>query len=184
MRSCIALFLTLLLTVNAQATTVNGNKAEEITWDDLMPADYTLSYEDLYGTDTDINNLDDYDSGAQTMLDHMQQVLSSAPVVEEMDGRMVRIPGFVVPLGGEDQRIDHFFLVPYFGACIHTPPPPSNQIIDTHFEPGTRLESLYDAVWITGKLTVERFTTDLGTAGYRLEAFQIEPYEEDTDSAQ
>ena len=104
-------------------------------------------------------------------------VLASAPVVSELDGRMVKIPGFVVPLAGEDQRIDRFFLVPYFGACIHTPPPPSNQIIDTHFEPGTQIESLYDAVWITGELTIDTYQHELGTAGYRLEAYRIEPYE-------
>ncbi|GGB91312.1 hypothetical protein GCM10011352_16700 [Marinobacterium zhoushanense] len=185
MRKWIHLFLAFWLAASAQAANLNGNKVTEITWDELMPQDYDLSYEDLYGSDVDINNLDDFDSGAQSMLDHMQQVLSSAPVVEEMDGRMVRIPGFVVPLGGEDQRIDRFFLVPYFGACIHTPPPPANQIIDTHFEPGTRIESLYDAVWITGRLTVERFSNELGTAGYRLEAYQIEPYEDSVpDSTQ
>ncbi|MBV1786654.1 DUF3299 domain-containing protein [Marinobacterium sp. D7] len=178
MRSWIPLILSLWLATSIQAATLNGEAVTEITWDELMPPDYTLTVEDLYGSDVDINNIDDYDSSAQSMLDHMQQVLSSAPVVEEMNGRMVRIPGFVVPLGGEDQLIDHFFLVPYFGACIHSPPPPSNQIIDTHYEPGTRLESLYDAVWITGRLTIERVTTELGTAGYRLEAFQIEPYEE------
>ncbi|WP_051692910.1 DUF3299 domain-containing protein [Marinobacterium lacunae] len=179
MRSFITLFFALLLSTAVHAKVFNGEEVREMTWDDLMPPDYTLSYEDLYGSDVDINAIDDYEGEAQSMLDHMQQVLSSAPVVSELDGSMIRIPGFVVPLGGDDQRIDRFFLVPYFGACIHTPPPPSNQIIDTHFEPGTRLESLYDAVWITGRLTVERFTNELGTSGYRLEAYRIEPYEED-----
>ncbi|WP_432698493.1 DUF3299 domain-containing protein [Marinobacterium sp. YM272] len=172
------LLLPLLLVGPLHADMLNGEKVEEITWDSLMPPDYNLSFEDLYGASEDIvNALDDYDAEAGQLLDHMQQVLASAPVVEELDGKMVRIPGFVVPLSGEDQLIDRFFLVPYFGACIHTPPPPSNQIIDTHYEPGTKLDSLYDAVWITGKLTLHTYQHEMGTAGYRLEAYQIEPYE-------
>ncbi|WP_245578356.1 DUF3299 domain-containing protein [Marinobacterium litorale] len=171
--------LTLLLLANtAGAQTLNGKTVEEITWDALMPPDYSLSFEELYGMSEDrVNSIQDGDAQAISMLDQMHQVLASAPVVSELDGRMVKIPGFVVPLSGEDQRIDRFFLVPYFGACIHTPPPPSNQIIDTHFEPGTQIESLYDAVWITGELTVDTYQHELGTAGYRLEAYRIEPYE-------
>lgn len=179
MRRTLLVLLAVLFVTPLQAATFNGEQVQEVTWDELMPPDYTLTFEDLYGrSESNLDALDDYDPEAQSMLDHMQQVLASAPVVESLDGSMIRIPGFVVPLSGEDQRIDRFFLVPYFGACIHTPPPPSNQIIDTHFEPGTRLENLYDAVWITGRLTVETYQNELGTAGYRLEAFQIEPYEE------
>lgn len=160
------------------AETLNGEPVQEMTWDDLMPADYNLTFEDLYGTSVDnLDSIADFDPQAQSMLDHMQQVLASAPVVEELEGAMIRIPGFVVPLSGEDQRIDRFFLVPYFGACIHAPPPPSNQIIDTEFEPGTRIDNLYDAVWVTGRLSIETYQHELGTAGYHLEAFQIEPYE-------
>lgn len=174
------LLLAMLLISPLKAETFNGEQVEEITWDSLMPADYTLSFEDLYGaSEAEVDALDDYDEEAGQLLDHMQQVLASAPVVAELDGKMVRIPGFVVPLAGEDQRIDRFFLVPYFGACIHTPPPPSNQIIDTHYAPGTKLDSLYDAVWITGKLTIQTYEHEMGTAGYRIEAYRIEPYEED-----
>ncbi|SEG24991.1 DUF3299 domain-containing protein [Marinobacterium lutimaris] len=180
-----ALLLPLLLISPVHAEQMNGEEVREITWDDLMPADYNLSFEDLYGTSEDnLDALDDYTEEASNLLDHMQQVLASAPVVDEMDGKMVRVPGFVVPLEGEDQRVDRFFLVPYFGACIHTPPPPSNQIIDTHYEPGTQLDSLYDAVWITGKLTVHSFQHEMGTAGYRLEAFRIEPYEMEEEENQ
>lgn len=179
MRWILLPLLALLCAASLAAQTLNGEPVREVTWDELMPADYNLTFEDLYGTSADnLDALDDVDPQAQSMLDHMQQVLASAPVVEALDGSMIRIPGFVVPLSGEDQRIDRFFLVPYFGACIHAPPPPSNQIIDTHFEPGTRIENLYDAVWVTGRLRVETWRHELGTSGYRLEAFQIEPYEE------
>ena len=155
---------------------VNGETAAEIRWDDLMPEDYGLSLEELFNS-PELDALDDYSPKAQQIMDQMMQTLASAPVVESMDGRMVSIPGFVVPLEGVGDVVDRFFLVPYFGACIHVPPPPSNQIIDVHYQPGTRVESLYDAVLISGRLTTEVFSHEMGTAGYRLEAYRIAPYE-------
>ncbi len=51
-------------------------------------------------------------------------------------------------------------------------------MIHVEFEPGTNVENLYDAVWVTGKLKIATVAHDLGTAGYVMDAFQIEPYEE------
>ncbi|WP_409523599.1 DUF3299 domain-containing protein [Nitrincola sp. MINF-07-Sa-05] len=177
--NAILLSLLLILPGTASSTLINGEPVVQMTWDELMPEDYTLSLEDLFG-DFDLNSLDIMDDAspeADKMLDNMMSVLASAPIVPELDQKMVRIPGFVVPLEYSEDTVSRFFLVPYFGACIHVPPPPSNQIIDIHFEPGTRVESLYDAVWISGLLTTETFSHDMGTAGYRIEAYKIEPYE-------
>jgi hypothetical protein len=179
MRVTTALLLGLLWLQPVQAADeiiINGEAAPEVNWDDLMPEDYGLSLEELFNS-PELDLLDDYSPQAQQMMDRMMQVLASAPVVGEMDGRMISIPGFVVPLEGVGDVVDRFFLVPYFGACIHVPPPPSNQIIDVHYQPGTRVESLYDAVLISGRITTEVFSHEMGTAGYRLEAFRIQPYE-------
>ncbi|KAA0876338.1 DUF3299 domain-containing protein [Nitrincola tapanii] len=166
-------FLSLTPSVGAAGASA---KFETLEWDDLMPEDYTLTLEDLFGVGMEIDLIDDFSPEAERYMENMLRVLASAPVREDMDQRMIRIPGFVVPLEGEGNRIYRFFLVPYFGACIHVPPPPSNQIIDVKFEPGTQVESLYDAVWISGRLTTQTFQHDLGTSGYHLEAFVIEPY--------
>ncbi len=155
---------------------INGEPAPEIDWESLMPASYVQSLEEMFNN-PDYINLDDYSDEAQRQFDEMMQTLASAPVVEEMDGKMVSVPGFVVPLEGVGNVVDRFFLVPYFGACIHVPPPPSNQIIDVHYEPGTQVNSLYDAVLISGRLTTEVYSHEMGTAGYRLEAYRIQPYE-------
>jgi hypothetical protein len=179
MRVTTALLLGLLWLQPVQAADeiiINGEAAPEVNWDDLMPEDYGLSLEELFNN-PELDLLDDYSPQAQQMMDRMMQVLASAPVVGEMDGRMISIPGFVVPLEGVGDVVDRFFLVPYFGACIHVPPPPSNQIIDVHYQPGTRVESLYDAVLISGRITTEVFSHEMGTAGYRLEAYRIQPYE-------
>lgn len=155
---------------------VNGEPAPLIEWDELMPEGYENSLLDLFD-DPELELIDDYSDRAMELMQQMMQRLSSAPVVNEMDGRMVSIPGFVVPLDSPGGKVRHFFLVPYYGACIHVPPPPSNQIIDVHFEPGTDDDNLYDAILVSGRLTTETYSHDMGTAGYRLEAYSIQPFE-------
>lgn len=157
------------------ADKVNGQVVIDVEWEQLMPSDYSL--EDIFSQSDQLAAIDDFDPQAQTLLDEMMQAMQSAPTVPEMDGKMVKVPGYVVPLESEGRRVTEFFLVPYFGACIHVPPPPSNQIIHAHFEPGTNIENLYDAVWITGLLKTEVVQNDVATSGYSMEAYRIEPYE-------
>jgi len=174
----IVILLTALLLIGATAVrgeTVNGERVEKIDWDSLMPADYSP----MAAFDTSqFSSLDDYDPMAEIKLKAMMEALSSAPVVKDMDGKMIRIPGFVVPLVEEGLNVTEFFLVPYFGACIHVPPPPSNQIIHVTFEPGVNVENLYDAIWVVGALSVKTTIHELGSSGYTLDAFRIEAYEE------
>lgn len=158
-----------------KAETVNGEQVETIEWDILMPADYSPM--EIFDA-SQFSSLDDYDPMAEIKLKVMMEALSSAPVVPEMDGKMVRIPGFVVPLVEEGLKVTEFFLVPYFGACIHVPPPPSNQIIHVTFEPGVNVENLYDAIWIVGKLSVKTTLHELGTSGYIMDAYRVEAYTE------
>lgn len=172
--SCLVM-LGLLATPLPAAELVNGEEVQELEWDALMPADF--SFDSILGDEDEIGSLEDFDPRAQQKYEQMMEVLQSAPVVQALDGKMVKIPGFVVPLEGDGQTVSRFFLVPYFGACIHVPPPPSNQIVHVRYEPGTQVKNLYDAIWVTGKLTVETTTHELGAAGYSLEAYRIEPYQ-------
>ena len=95
-----------------------------------------------------------------------------------LDGTRVRIPGFVVPLErGKDGLIDEFFLVPYFGACIHVPPPPPNQIVYVKMRSGAGLKSIEDAQWVTGTLHAAVKTSALGAAAYTLDGERMEPYQ-------
>lgn len=96
----------------------------------------------------------------------------------ELNGVRVRIPGFVVPLErGKDGLIDEFFLVPYFGACIHVPPPPPNQIVYVKMRSGAGLKSIEDAQWVTGTLHTAVKTSELGAAAYTLDGESMEPYQ-------
>ena len=107
-----------------------------------------------------------------------QQALVSTRVVAEFDGERIRLPGFIVPLefGEEEQIITKFFLVPYFGACIHVPPPPPNQIIYAEFDQGFKLESLYDPFWMSGTLSTTMTENDIARSAYALKVEQVEPY--------
>ena len=96
----------------------------------------------------------------------------------ELNGARIKLPGFVVPLErGKDGLIDEFFLVPYFGACIHVPPPPPNQIVYVKMRAGAGLRSIEDAQWVTGILHVATKTSALGAAAYALDGEKMEPYQ-------
>jgi len=108
------------------------------------------------------------------------QSAPAAPVVETLDGLLVRLPGYLVPLEtGSDGRVHEFLLVPYFGACIHVPPPPSNQIVHVRNEPGVQLEVLYQPYWVEGRLEVEHISSELASAGYRMTSSKVYPYQLD-----
>src|SRR5690606_2737897 len=100
------------------------------------------------------------------------------PVVEALDGIRARLPGYIVPLEiSEEGRVTEFLLVPYYGACIHVPPPPSNQIVHATSELGVKMDALYQPFWIEGPLRVEHASSELAEAGYRMDAQKIRIYE-------
>ena len=108
------------------------------------------------------------------------QASPAAPVVKALDGQLVRLPGYLVPLEtGSDGRVHEFLLVPYFGACIHVPPPPSNQIVHVRNEPGVQLDVLYQPYWVEGRLQVEHTSSELAEAGYRMTSSKVSPYQLD-----
>jgi len=104
--------------------------------------------------------------------------LESTNVKQEFDNTKIRLPGFVVPLEyNDDQVITEFFLVPYFGACIHVPPPPPNQIVHVRYPQGLKLSALYDPFWIEGTMKTELIENSMATSAYALEASTVLPYE-------
>jgi hypothetical protein len=56
----------------------------------------------------------------------MRDIWDKAPTNPAVEGMKARLPGYVVPLDTQPAGIKEFLLVPYFGACIHSPPPPAN----------------------------------------------------------
>jgi hypothetical protein len=104
-------------------------------------------------------------------------------VVDALDGSHVRLAGFVVPLDLEGGTMSEFLLVPYYGACIHVPPPPANQTIHVVAPPGREyVGTLFDPVWVTGTLRVVSSSSDLAHAGYRIDLLRVEPYDGEIES--
>jgi hypothetical protein len=95
-------------------------------------------------------------------------------VVAELNGKTVQIGGYVVPLDFEATSIKEFLLVPFVGACIHVPPPPSNQIIYVKSAEGIEITGAFDPVKVTGTIKTETAFTGLADAGYSIDAEQIE----------
>ncbi|WP_405231864.1 DUF3299 domain-containing protein [Lentisalinibacter salinarum] len=103
-------------------------------------------------------------------------VTSSAPV-PGLDGRTVQLPGFIVPLeSDEGGLISEFLLVPYFGACIHVPPPPPNQLVYVTLEEPFNLVSLQQPYWIEGTLQVEEYSSEVADSHYTMRAHRISKY--------
>jgi hypothetical protein len=111
-------------------------------------------------------------------LDALKQAWDHAPAAPAMDKARIRIPGFVVPLDGVGGAVHELLLVPYFGACIHTPPPPANQVIHVTLKTSVKGLRMMDAIWVSGQLQVAASETGMGTASYRMDAVSVAPYKE------
>ena len=145
----------------------------EITWDDLMPVDWDpMALLDKL----DMSTLQDSDPQATKALAEIRKAWDAAPVVPALMSQKIRIPGFLVRLEGDKNGISEFLLVPYFGACVHVPPPPSNQVIHVVPAKPVPADQNMQAVWVSGVMSVTAAATDMGNAGYRIEAQKVEPY--------
>lgn len=97
--------------------------------------------------------------------------------LKRLDGQRVRIPGFVVPLDDAQEEGAEFLLVPYYGACVHTPPPPPNQMAFVTMQGGKSIKlALFDAVWMEGTLRIVNYDSPYGSVGYTIEGLSMAPY--------
>jgi hypothetical protein len=149
---------------------------KEITWEALVPKgwDPTQDLKVLLNS----GKLQDSDPRAMEALEKMKALWDSAPTEASLAGMRVRLPGFAIPLEARADKVSEFLLVPYFGACIHTPPPPANQIIHAVAAKPLKGMRSMDAIWVNGTLSIARADTPWGKAGYRLTVDKISPYEE------
>jgi uncharacterized protein len=148
----------------------------QLSWDDLLPESERLGPP---MPSQRIQPLFDDETGPAALQE------GSAQVNSELDGLTIKLPGFVVPIRftrlSEDSDagvVSEFLLVPYFGACIHMPPPPPNQIVDVKMMPPVKMQSMYEPVWVTGKLSTRGMSSELAAAAYSIVGAKIENYED------
>jgi uncharacterized protein len=112
--------------------------------------------------------------------------LKSQSVNAELDGQTVRMPGYLLPLEFSGKEVTEFLLVPYVGACIHSPPPPPNQIVHVKPEKPVAGLTVFAPIWVTGRMSTIAAKKSLnlvdGAAdidvGYSMRASLVEPYKE------
>ena len=163
------------------ANTKDKNGYQEITWQDLeikgMGMDSILEK-----FDKEIDAIPEGSLKEKEMLGRLQASLNAAPVNPELDKKKIKLAGFVSPIEIDEKEgmVKEFLLVPYFGACIHVPPPPLNQTlyIKPPKDQQISLEDSYDPVWVSGVIHADSTVTKLAEAGYKISDVKIEPYEE------
>jgi uncharacterized protein len=147
-----------------------------IEWKDLVPSGYDPS-ELMKKYNTEVSQLKDNDPRAERLAENLRKTWEDAPVVGALNNKTVKLAGFLVTLEGDGKAVSEFLLVPYFGACLHVPPPPSNQIVLVRT--GTRpfkVDRMFQTVWVTGRLRTERARNALASASYVIDATHVEPY--------
>ncbi len=121
--------------------------------------------------------------GKRDEIAEKQRARASA-VNPTLNGKLVRIPGYLLPLEFSGKQVTEFLLVPWVGACIHTPPPPPNQIVHVKSDKPFEMNGNFDAVWVTGRITADAakksvYLTDGSSeidVGYSMRANQLERY--------
>ena len=173
---CIGL-LTLTAAMGVGAETPGYNL---IDWNDLMPEPWVKEMTKEMAAVGKLSNLQDNSDEANKAMAVMRKKFDEAPIVKSQLNKKVRLPGYVVPLDAERSEKREFLLVPYFGACIHTPPPPANQIVLIRPTAQSKIKKLpesMDIVWVEGEIKEGRVATSQGVSGYLLEAVSVAPYE-------
>lgn len=163
------------------------DKYKKIEWEELIPKDWDAEkiIDKIFkGIKIEDISEDEEFSGDDKKIDkaikELRKVLDNAPVKDSMNGKYIKIVGYIAPLEYTESRtIKEFFLVPYFGGCIHSPPPPANQIIYVKSKNGIDLDLMQETVIVSGKLEIKRVPKkDMGVAGYFMQLDNIEIYKD------
>lgn len=161
----ITLLLMAIMTFGLFSLTTHAEDTLTLEWIDLIP-------------ESERNQFDSYGMPA---IDHSGGVMDQpmiGSVRQELNGSKIKIPGFVIPLEGDANTVTEFLLVPYFGACIHVPPPPPNQIIYVKFPKGAPIQQLWDVVYVIGELKTETISHELAETAYVIEGTEIAEYDD------
>ena len=155
---------TLFATLLAGLALAGGDAPRELDWLELMPKDEAEAMLQA----PPLNHDGQF---------KMEQT-GSFRTIPELDKQHIKLPGYIVPVDvDDDQKMSSFFLVPYFGACIHVPPPPPNQIVYVTLKEPIPMTDIYDAFWIEGTLHVETIQKEVAASAYRIEASKVSLYE-------
>ena len=139
---------------------------QELDWLQMMPKDELAALERGEGPEVEHNG------------NRRMPQFGTFRTVDTVLQRPVRLPGYVVPLANaQDGRLTEFLFVPYYGACIHVPPPPPNQIVHVVLPRPIDMPDMYSPFFLAGTLHAERLDDDLAGSAYTMRDAQLRPYE-------
>lgn len=164
---------TLLIMGLLLGSTSYATNYESIQWMNLLPDDdlKALTEDPIPNSVVEGTAADEIKSAiAMSIKDPVsdyEKALVSVRVKEEYNNRAIRLPGFIVPVDTDEAgKALSFFFVPFFGACLHLPPPPPNQIIYATYDKGISVENLEVPYWMEGVITTKQESNDMATAAY------------------
>jgi len=172
----LALFAAFLGLQPSTGSTQPTPPAKTITWDDLLPTHWANEIKLQMAAIGRLGFLVDGSEQANEAMQQLRKKWDNAPIDPTHINTSIRIAGYVVSLDANRKQISEFLLVPYFGACIHLPPPPANQIILVRLKKPTSKLASMDTVWVQGMLREARVDTGVAVTGYTLEVAISEPY--------
>lgn len=156
-----------LLTASAAVPTASFSAAPKtVSWEDLIPKG--VPYSEI----VEMGDVDYVNDTWNPVFDENATKLN-----ENLNGVLIRMPGFIIPLETGAKGVTEFLMVPYVGACIHTPPPPANQLVLGQTNIPWPNDELWDPVWVTGVMRTQLQSTDLGQTGYAITAQAMEVYQ-------
>ena len=95
----------------------------------------------------------------------------------DLNNKLVSVPGFMVPLEDDADRVTEFILVPFAGACIHVPPPPPNQMIYVKLQHNQKAKmSFTEPIIVTGRLHVTTVDSPYGDISFIMDGDAVGPY--------
>jgi len=165
-----------LAAAGAAASELMSQGVREIGWEELMPEGEEERLAQLYQQQMSML----YSGGpvAEGSAGDQMIQIGTFNTVKELNETKVRIPGYTVPFEfGANAEITEFLLVPYYGACLHAPPPPPNQTVFAMTEEPIKLRNLAQAVWIEGTMFTQTQESELADAAYTIRVDKVETYE-------
>jgi len=141
---------------------------KKVSWDDLIPQDWMPSVpEDQAFFEGETKD--------GVMIELPKTEL--APIVKSLDEQKIKLPGYIIPIKFNAGSVSEFLLVPYVGACVHTPPPPENQIVYVSLKKPMVTTDMWAPVWVSGVMKAQLSMTKLATAGYHMTEAATEAYD-------
>ena len=148
------------------ADAVSTAEVTDLDWEMLVPESQAIS----------LSGVVEHEQVAEGF--PWQEMTDVSAVRTELNGKRVRIPGYMTPLSFDDAEVGEFLLVPYVGACVHVPPPPANQIVYVRVNGTVPVLEMWEPFLAVGTLHTEPQSTELAEVGYTMRLDHLEIYEE------